>query len=73
MKTFIEFLTLFLIGILVVLFFGLILAYPFMLLWNWLMPAMFGLVKITFWQSYGFMVMVRLFFGININNNKSFN
>jgi hypothetical protein len=31
----------------------LILGYPLMWLWNWLMPTMFGLPEITFWQAVG--------------------
>ncbi|MEI7558227.1 MAG: hypothetical protein WCJ45_05450 [bacterium] len=27
--------------------------YPMMLLWNWLMPTIFGLPIITFWQALG--------------------
>jgi len=34
-------------------FLALFFALPFMLLWNWLMPAIFGLIKITFWQALG--------------------
>lgn len=30
---------------------ALIFAFPTMALWNWLMPAIFGLTKITFWQA----------------------
>lgn len=39
----------------VVLVFGiaLIFALPIMLLWNWLMPDLFGLVTISFWQALG--------------------
>ena len=29
-----------------------ILGYVVMLLWNWIMPDIFGLVEITFWQSF---------------------
>ncbi|HLD90538.1 MAG TPA: hypothetical protein VI911_05915 [Patescibacteria group bacterium] len=32
---------------------GLLLAFPVMWLWNWLMPTIFGLMKLTFWQSLG--------------------
>jgi len=42
-----------------------------MLLWNWLMPVIFGLTKITFLQSVGLMFLVRIFFD-NINNNQNF-
>ena len=32
-------------------------------LWNYLMPAIFGLRVITFWQAVGLMILGRLFFG----------
>lgn len=32
---------------------ALIFAYPTMWLWNWLMPTIFGLTKITVWQALG--------------------
>jgi len=34
-----------------------------MLLWNWLMPALFHLPMITFWQGLGLLVLSWLFFG----------
>ena len=34
-----------------------------MLLWNWLMPAIFGLGVISFWQALGTLVLCRLLFG----------
>lgn len=34
-----------------------------MLLWNWLMPAIFGLTAITFWQSLGLLALSRMLFG----------
>lgn len=30
-----------------------LLGLPLMLLWNWLLPTIFGLPKITFWQAVG--------------------
>lgn len=36
---------------------GLIVAFPFMLLWDWIMPAIFGLPEITWLQSWGLLVM----------------
>lgn len=30
-----------------------LLGYPLMLLWNWLMPNIFNLPEITFWQAIG--------------------
>jgi hypothetical protein len=32
-------------------------------LWNWLMPALFGLHLITFWQAVGVLVLSRVLFG----------
>jgi hypothetical protein len=34
-----------------------------MLLWNWLMPDIFGLRLITFWESAGLLVMAKILFG----------
>lgn len=34
-----------------------------MLLWNWLMPAVFGLITINFWQALGLLVLARILFG----------
>lgn len=34
-----------------------------MSLWNWLMPALFGLKVIGYWQAAGLMVLSRLLFG----------
>ena len=41
------------IAILLIAVFALVLAFPVMWLWNWIMPAVFGLVKISFWQALG--------------------
>jgi hypothetical protein len=32
-------------------------------LWNWLVPAIFGLRTITFWQGIGLLVLCRMLFG----------
>ena len=34
-----------------------------MLLWNWLMPFLFGLTVINFWQALGLLVLCRILFG----------
>ena len=34
-----------------------------MCLWNWLMPAIFGLTAICFWQALGLLVLAKLLFG----------
>lgn len=45
-----------------------IIAVPVMLLWNWLMPVIFGLVKITFWQAWGLTILCNLFFKLKIHS-----
>lgn len=41
---------------------SLVFAWPVMILWNWLMPALFGITKLTFWQSWGLMFLTGLLF-----------
>jgi hypothetical protein len=52
--------------ILAVLLFGA----PLMLLWNWLMPEIFGLPYIGFWQACGLQLLSTLLFKPIINTNK---
>ena len=56
------------IGILIlaVILFG----YPTMLLWNWLMPTIFNLPTITFWQSCGINLLASILFKPTINIKK---
>jgi hypothetical protein len=50
------------IGIIVIaLFFAL--GYVVMTLWNWLMPPLFGLHAITYWQAYGLLILSKILFG----------
>lgn len=37
--------------------------YITMSLWNYLMPAIFNLPEITYWQTLGLLVLSRIFFG----------
>lgn len=32
-------------------------------LWNWLMPDIFGLAPISYWQAFGLLLLAKLFFG----------
>jgi Ca2+/H+ antiporter, TMEM165/GDT1 family len=34
-----------------------------MYLWNWLMPPLFGLKLVSFWQAVGLVVLSKIFFG----------
>ncbi len=33
------------------------------LLWNWLLPPLFGFPAITFWQGFGLLALCRILFG----------
>ncbi|MDA3954600.1 MAG: hypothetical protein PF485_13210 [Bacteroidales bacterium] len=43
--------------------FAFLFGYFVMLLWNWIMPELFGLVTITFWKAAGIVLLARLIFG----------
>jgi hypothetical protein len=49
--------------ILAVILFG----YPTLLLWNWLMPTIFNLPYITFWQACGLNLLASILFKPTIN------
>ncbi|MBX2827589.1 MAG: hypothetical protein KTR22_05470 [Flavobacteriaceae bacterium] len=38
-------------------------AYVVMRLWNWLMPELFGLTAVTFWQAVGLIILFKLLLG----------
>jgi len=41
-------------------------------LWNWLMPMLFGLREVTFWQAVGILALSRILFGgLGIGGNRS--
>lgn len=42
---------------------ALLFGYFVMLLWNWLMPELFGIATITYWQAFGVVLLARLIFG----------
>jgi len=43
---------------------------PLMVLWNWLMPTIFGLTEITFWQACGLQLLATILFKSVINTKK---
>jgi membrane protein required for beta-lactamase induction len=47
-----------------------LLGYPLMLLWNWLMPVIFGLPEITFWQAIGLNFLSTILFKPTTIKNK---
>jgi hypothetical protein len=50
-------------GIIAAGIFGLVFGYLVKVLWNWLMPAIFGLPDITYWQAFGIVILAKLIFG----------
>ena len=47
-----------------------LMALPTMCLWNWLMPTIFGVVKISFWQALGLNLLSGIFFQRSSSNYK---
>jgi hypothetical protein len=44
---------------------------PLMVLWNWLMPTIFGLTEITFWQACGLQLLATILFkSTSLKTNK---
>jgi hypothetical protein len=43
--------------------FGLIFGLIVQMLWDWLMPAIFHLPKINYWQAFGIIILGKLIFG----------
>jgi hypothetical protein len=43
--------------------FALVFGWLVMILWNWLMPVVFGLGAITYWQAFGMVILAKLIFG----------
>jgi hypothetical protein len=50
------------IGLTVVAALGLVIAFPVMILWNWLVPAIFGLKTITFFEAFGLYALCAILF-----------
>ena len=66
-----ETLTRVLLALGVIALYGILLGLPLQLLWNWLMPTIFNLPTITFWQAMGLNIMASILFKDNsIKNDK---
>jgi len=50
-------------GVLLAAAFALVFGLVVKLLWNWLMPAIFGLGTISYWQAFGIVLLAKLLFG----------
>jgi hypothetical protein len=54
------------LGLLAVAVMGVVFGYGIMLLWNWLMPKLFNLGTITYWQAIGIFILAKLIFGFSM-------
>jgi hypothetical protein len=50
------------VGIAVAALFALIFGLAVKALWNWIMPAVFGLAVITYWQAFGIIILSKILF-----------
>lgn len=50
-------------GIIVIGGLAILLGFVIMWLWNWLMPALFGLPIITYWQGVGLFILLKILLG----------
>ena len=50
-------------GIVLAVFLAFIFGYFVMILWNWIMPQLFGFPEIDYWLAFGIIILSRLIFG----------
>ena len=60
-----------LFGIIAAIAFALLLGFGVMWLWNWLMPEIFGLTTIGYWQAIGLFALAKILFGCIGGNSSS--
>ena len=51
------------VGLVFVVLFALVFGFLVKWLWNFLMPDLFGLKAITYWQAFGMVILAKLLFG----------
>ena len=70
-ESIISFSAISIVAILTTALWSLILAWPIQVLWNWVVPAVFGLGRITFLQAFGLKLLIGLMLGrISFNENQ---
>ena len=60
-----------LVSVFTVVFLSLLVGFPVKLLWNWLMPVIFGLPQIGFLQAVGLCWLMSFLFGVTNTSSKS--
>jgi hypothetical protein len=51
------------LGVIGAALFALVFGWLVMILWNWVMPTVFHLGEISYWQAFGILVLAKLLFG----------
>ena len=59
-----------LLAIALIFILSLLFGFPFMWLWNWLMPVLFKLPEIDFWQAVGLMILSGMLFRSSSTSTK---
>lgn len=70
MGNFLEVIGTIVIAIVILLLVAVLFAIPTLLLWNWLMPLLFGLKTITLFQAWGVNVLTGILFKSNYKSVK---
>lgn len=70
MKKFLGVIVAIVIAIMILLLVAVLFAIPTLLLWNWLMPVLFGLKTITLFQAWGVNVLTGILFKSNYKSIK---
>jgi len=68
-----KYVGIFLAALLFLLVVAFLFGWPLMILWNWLVPAIFGLPTITFWQAIGLNLLSGILFGKTYTPNSKNN
>lgn len=66
-EKFVQMTVLVFVGILTMSFFSVCFAFIVWPLWNWLMPEIFGLPSIGYWQSFGLCLLSSILFRMSIS------
>jgi hypothetical protein len=57
-------------GIIVSVILGAVIAIPVMLLWDWVVPSLFGLPEITYFQAWGLYILCVILFQSKVETKK---
>lgn len=70
MEIFIRLIGTAIVGLFMIILIAFLVGFPVMWLWNWLMPAIFGLVQINIWKAIGLNLLCGLLIRSSISTSK---